>query len=130
MNLATTIALYATAAGTGSEGSSLTMRPGDPNNGPEVRDIVRQRLAKNNPTDVDAGNPDQQSDNAAFVGKKYRVQDKQYGHLISEHDSSTSAETAATARPYSRVLRHTDWQQTQTSRNAARRKLKKNVLRK
>jgi hypothetical protein len=42
---------------------------------------------------------------------------------VSEHDSTESAEKAATARPYSRVLRHTEWGQTQKARDMARRRL-------
>jgi hypothetical protein len=103
VNLATTIKLYATAAGTASEGSSLV----SPNMGNDLRvkDIARRRLVKTNP-DVDAAklSPDSQSDNAAFVGKKYRVEDISYGNIVSEHDSTESAQRAATGRPYSRVI--------------------------
>jgi hypothetical protein len=118
MNLATAIALYCTAAGTGSEGSSVV----NPNwaNDLQVRDIARRRLVKTNP-DVDANSPDSQADNAAFTGKKYRVQDKSYGQYISEHDSTESAEKAATARPYSRVLHAPEWSQTQQVRDMARK---------
>lgn len=120
MKLDTAIKLYATAAGTGSEGSSLV----SPNIGNDIRvkDIARQRLVKTNP-DVDAESPDTQSDNAAFAGKKYRVQDTHYGQYVSEHDSTESAQHAAQARPYSRVLKHTEWSQTQKSRDMARAKL-------
>jgi len=52
-----------------------------------------------------ASSPDVQTDNAAFVGKKYRVIDHPgYGHVISEHDSTASAKHAALARPYSIVV--------------------------
>jgi hypothetical protein len=118
VNLATAIALYATAAGTGSEGSSLVNN--NAGNDLRVKDIARRRLVKTNP-DVDANSPDSQTDNAAFTGKKYRVQDKTYGHYISEHDSTESAETAATARPYSRVLRHPELSQVQQVRDMTRK---------
>jgi len=131
MNLSTAIKLYATAAGTGSEGSSLINLPGDPNNDIRVKDIARRRLVRTNP-DVDAGNPDTQSDNAAFVGKPWRVQDISYGHLISEHDSEASAQHAAQARPYSKVVgpNTTDSFQLQSNpkvRDMVRRKLKRRV---
>lgn len=104
MNLATAIKLYATAAGTSSEGSNLV----SPNIGNDLRvkDIARHRQVKTNP-DVDGAklSPDSQTDNAAFVGKKYRVVDHPgYGHVISEHDSSASARHAAQTRPYSIVV--------------------------
>jgi hypothetical protein len=70
-----------------------------------------------------ASSPDSQSDNAAFTGKKYRVQDISYGHYVGEFDTSEEANHAAQARPYSRVLKHTEWSQTQKSRDMARRKL-------
>jgi hypothetical protein len=70
-----------------------------------------------------ASSSDSQSDNAGFVGKRLRVQDIGYGQYVSEHDSTESAEKAATARPYSRVLRHTEWGQTQKARDMARRRL-------
>jgi hypothetical protein len=111
VNLATSIALYC-------DGSSLVNS--NPDNDLRVKDRARRRLVKTNP-DVDAGGPDSQADNAAFVGKRLRVQDKQYGHLISEHDSTESAEHAAMARPYSRVLRHPEPGKSQEDRDMARK---------
>ena len=128
MNLATAIRLYAQAAGTASEGSSLTHPPGLITDTPKVRDIARRRLVKTNP-DVDAkANPETQSDNSAFVGKPYRVMDKSYGHLISEHNSESSARHAASARPYSVVVgpnttNSFQLQSNPAARNAARNKL-------
>jgi hypothetical protein len=130
MNLATAIKLYA-AAGTGSEGSSLINvgRVNDEANGPQVKDISRQRLVKSNP-DVDGAkdSPDSQSDNAAMVGKPYRVVDKSYGHVVSEWDTEEEAKHAALGRPYSIVVgpNTTDSFQLQSNqkvRDMARRKL-------
>ena len=123
-----TIALYATAAGGQSGGSSLINYPGSPAdkaNEPGVRDVARRRLVKTNP-DVDAmsTNETQQTDAAGFVGKKYLVQDTKYQHLVSEHDSSASAGLAEQARPYSRVIK-TDWKNTQKARNASIKKTAK-----
>jgi hypothetical protein len=96
MNLATAIALYA-------DGSSLINS--NPDEDIRVKDRARRRLSKSNP-DVDGAkdSPDTQSDNAAMVGKKYRVVDQSYGHVVSEHDSTASAKRAALARPYSKVV--------------------------
>jgi hypothetical protein len=65
MNLATAIKLYATAAGTGSEGSSLV----SPNIGNDLRvkDIARRRLSKSNP-DVDSEGED--GSKQERIGKK------------------------------------------------------------
>ena len=125
-NLATTIALHATAAGGQTEGSDLINLPNSKTDSPQVRDIARARLVKTNP-DVDAAkyNETPQKDNAGFIGKRKVVQDTRYGHLISEHDNSDSAETAMFARPYTRVLHHPEIKQTQKSRNAARKKAAK-----
>jgi hypothetical protein len=71
-------------------------------------------------TAIALGSP--QTDSASFVGKKFRVQDIHYGHLVSEHDSTASAQTAALARPYSRILKNKIPNQTQKARNAARKK--------
>lgn len=108
-----TIALYSAAAGGQSGGSSLINYPGSPadnSNLPSVRDKARERLVRPFASpDVDAGqstNETPQTDSAAFTGKKYIVQDTKYGHFTSEHDSSSSANLAEQARPYSRVLRH------------------------
>jgi hypothetical protein len=120
--LATTIAIYAGQSG----GSSLINHPGDVMDTPKVKDIARHRLVRTNP-DVDAmsTNETQQTDVAGFVGKKYKVQDTKYGHLVSEHDSSASAGLAEQARPYSRVLRGPDWKNTQKARNASIKKTAK-----
>ena len=121
MKLATAIVLYANAG----YGSSLIDLPGDPNETLEAKDRVRRRLVKTNP-DVDAAlSPDSQTDNAGFVGKKYRVQDVSYGQYVSEHDSTESANHAANARPYSRVLKHPQWDQEQSVRDIVRKKAAK-----
>lgn len=118
MNILAAMLLHAvnTSAPQGSFPSLITDTP-------KIKDIARRRLVKTNP-DVDS-NADEQADNAAFTGKKYRVQDTHYGHYISEHDDEDEAETAAKARPYSRVISETEWQHTQKARDAARKKLLK-----
>jgi hypothetical protein len=113
VKLATAITLYC-------DGTSLVNS--NPDEDLRVKDRARRRLVKTNP-DVDAG--DEQADNAAFTGKRLRVQDKTYGHYISEHDSTESAETAATARPYSRVLHHPEISQTQQARDMTRKAFSK-----
>jgi hypothetical protein len=127
MKLQSTIDLYATAGGD----SWLVHPPGLVTDTPQVRDIARKRLVKTNP-DIDAGGPGiktarykekSQTDENAFVGKKYRTQDTKYGHLLNEYDSSDEAFTASLARPYTRVLRHQEPAQTNKSRNAARQRL-------
>lgn len=120
MNIKSTIALYATAAGGQSTGSSLV-----PSDLPQQeKDIARRRLVKTNP-DVDAAvhyKEESQTDNAAFIGKRLRLQDTKYGHIISEHDSSASAQQAMLARPYSRILRHPELSQLQQNRDLVRNK--------
>ena len=111
------MAIYATAAGGQTEGSDLV----NINETPDVRDKVRERLVKTNP-DVDA-HADQQTDSAAFLGKKYVVQDTKYGHYISEHDNSDSASTAEDARPYSRVIQPPELQSLPQIRDKVRKKL-------
>lgn len=120
MKIDTAIILYAMESNQSQSGSSIVNLP-DKLVTPKLRDVVRKRLVKTNP-DVDAGITE--SDNAAFVGKKYRVQDTHYGHLISEHDNEASAEKAANARPFSRVLHHPEPQFEQRIRNVVRRKVK------
>lgn len=78
-----------------------------------------------------AMSPDSQTDNAAFTGKPYRVVDISYGHVISEHGTSSSARHAASARPYSRVVgpNTTDSFQLQSNqkvRDMVRKKYRKN----
>lgn len=70
-------------------------------------------------------NADQQTDSAAFVGKKYRIQDTKYGHLTSEHDDSDSANTAMLARPYSRILKHNEPRHDPKARKIAQKKAAK-----
>lgn len=125
MNIKTTLALYAEAAGGQSTGSSLV-----PSDLPQQeKDLIRQRLVKTNP-DVDAAklNEVPQTDSAGFVGKKYIVQDTQpygYGHYISEHDDSSSASLAEQARPGSRVLHAPDWHNDPAVRKLAQKKAAK-----
>ena len=64
-----------------------------------------------------------QTDENAFVGKKLRVQDTKYGHLVSEHDNESSAQQAMLARPYSRILRHPEPQFDPKNRAKTRKKL-------
>jgi DNA-directed RNA polymerase subunit RPC12/RpoP len=64
-----------------------------------------------------------QTDNAAFIGKRLKVQDIKYGHIISEHDNDSSATQAMLARPYSRILRHPEPQFDPKNRAKTRKKL-------
>ena len=120
MNLKSTIALH----GTGE--TWLNHPPGLITDTPKVRDIARRRLVRTNP-DVDAAKvtykEKPQTDENAFIGKKLRVQDTKYGHLISEHDNESSAKQAMLARPYSRILRHREPNQTAEFRNKTRKKV-------
>lgn len=115
------VAIHAFTSGGQSDGSSLTHPPHMITDTPAVRDIARHRLVKTNP-DVDA---EGQTDEAAFVGKKYRTQDTKYGHLINEYDSSDEAKTSALARPYTRVLRHDEPNQLQENRDRSFKKSQK-----
>jgi hypothetical protein len=63
-----------------------------------------------------------QTDTSSLVGRKYRVQDTRYGHIISEHDTPEDAERAARARPYSKVISHPTPSQTQEVRDIVRRR--------
>lgn len=121
MKLDTAMRLYAGQSG----GSSLVDSPNTISDTPKVRDIARRRLSKTNP-DVDAAkeSKNQQTDSAAFVGKKYRVQDTKYGHLTSEHDDSESANTAMLARPYSRILKHNEPRHDPKARKLVQKKAK------
>ena|ERR1039458_1212921 len=118
MNLKGTIALH----GTGE--TWLNHPPGLVTDTPQVRDIARKRLVKTNP-DVDAAQYKEksQTDEAAFIGKKFRTQDTKYGHLLNEYDSSAEATKASLARPYTRVLRHQEPNNTASNRNKTRKKL-------
>jgi hypothetical protein len=122
MNLATTIALYC-------DGSSLVNS--NPDEDRRVIDRARRRLVKTNP-DVDANmvklSPDSQTDNAGFTGKKYRVVDISYGHNVSEHDSTASAEYAAQGRPYSKVIGRTTTDGFQLTSNQKVRDMVRNKL--
>jgi hypothetical protein len=123
-NLKTTMDLYATAAGTQSGGSSLINKPGAVADSPVVRSLSRKRLVRTNP-DIDAEmstNETQQTDSAGFTGKRLKVVDTKYGHYVSEHDSSSSAQQAKDARPYSKVIRAPDWNNLQRVRNINRTK--------
>ena len=114
MKIDSTIRLY------GAGDSWLVHPPGLITDTPAVRDIARRRLVKTNP-DIDASALSQK-DNAAFIGKKYRTQDLKYGHLVGEFDSSGEAQKASLARPYTRVLRHEEPNQSQKTRNKTRKK--------
>lgn len=120
MKLNSTISLYGGQSG----GSSLINTPGNATDTPAVRDIARKRMVKTNP-DVDAAKYKEksQTDENVFTGKKLRVQDIKYGHLISEHDNESSATTAMLARPYSRILRQEEPNQSSKNRNKTRKKL-------
>lgn len=122
MNLKTAISLYAGQSG----GSSLINTPNTISDTPKVRDMARRRLVKTNP-DVDAAKEprNQQTDSAAFVGKKYRIQDTKYGHLTSEHDDSDSANIAMLARPYSRILKHNEPRHDPKARKIAQKRAAK-----
>jgi len=119
MKLDTAIKLFAMDQNQSQSGSSIINLP-DKLTTPKLRDVARRRLVKTNP-DIDAET--QQADNAAFTGKKYRVQDTHYGHLISEHDDEASAKKAANARPFSRVISQPEWQHTQRVRDMVRKKV-------
>lgn len=66
-----------------------------------------------------------QTDSSSLIGRKYRVVDTRYGHVISEHNTPDEAEYAARARPYSKVLSEPEPSQTQEVRDMARRRLVK-----
>lgn len=119
MKLSSTILLFGSQSG----GSSLINTPGNVTDTPVVRDIARKRMVKTNP-DVDAAKYKEksQTDQNAFTGKRLRVQDIKYGHLISEHDNESSANTAMLARPYSRILRHEEPNQSDKNRSKTRKK--------
>lgn len=121
MRLDSTIQLYATAAGGQSTGSSLV-----PSDLPQQeKDIVRKRLVRPFASpDVDAMHykEESQKDNAAFTGKKYRVQDIKYGHIVGEYSTKEEAEYASLARPYSRVIQFPELQHTQEGRDFIRRR--------
>lgn len=124
MKIKDTIELYSAAAGGQSGGSSLINYPGSPAdeaNRPTIKDKARERLVRPFASpDVDAGqstNETGQTDSAAFTGKKYRVQDKLYGHYIGEYDTKAEAEKASIARPYSRILEAPDWHNIQKVRD-------------
>jgi len=114
MKLNSTIQLHCTAAGGQSSGSSLV-----PSDLPQQeRDIVRRRLVRPFASpDVDAYKEEPQKDNAAFSGKPFRTQDTKYGHYIGEFDTEEEANHAALTRPYTRVLRYREPNQTQEVRN-------------
>lgn len=59
-----------------------------------------------------------QKDNAAMVGKPWRVVDQGYGHVISEWDTEEQANNAMMARPDSKVIRNVQLDQTQSNRDA------------
>lgn len=126
MNLKAAMALHADYGFS----SWLVHPPGLKTDTPQVRDMARRRLVKTNP-DIDAGGPGKaakykeksQTDNAGFIGKKYRVKDHLYGHLVSEHDTLDEATRAALTRPYSSVLSHPEPEQLQKNRNKSRKKL-------
>ena len=120
MNLKSTISLYAVAGGD----SSLVHPPGLVTDTPKVRDMARKRLVKTNP-DVDAAKYKEksQTDENAFTGKKFRVQDTKYGHMISEHEDEDDARHAALTRPYSRVLKHEEPNQSSKNRAKTRKKV-------
>jgi hypothetical protein len=61
-----------------------------------------------------------QTDSSSMVGRRYRVVDTKYGHVISEHDNPEDAEHAARARPYSKVLSEPVPSQTPAVRDMAR----------
>ena len=63
-----------------------------------------------------------QTDTSSLIGRKYRVIDTRYGHVISEHDDPTEAEHAARARPYAKVISQPDPRQTQQLRDIARKR--------
>lgn len=86
---------------------------------------IRQEYLRKNKNNVDAAKyqEDSQKDNAGFIGKPFRVQDTKYGHYISEHDNEDDANKASLARPYSRVLKHVEPQQTEKSRQLSRKKV-------
>src|ERR1700751_70167 len=127
-NLKATMALYAEAGGTGASTGETWQNhpPGLATDTPKVRDIARKRQVRPFASpDVDAmhTNETSQKDNAGFTGKRYRVQDTKFGHLISEHDSSEEAPAAANARPYSRVIQAPEWQHVPEVREKSRKKL-------
>lgn len=64
-----------------------------------------------------------QTDENAFTGKPYRTQDTKYGHLLNEYDSSDEAFKASLARPYTRVLKHVEPNQSAKNRNKTRKKV-------
>lgn len=127
MNIKSTIKLYAEGASPGGQTSNIHA-PHDPMDTPKLRDFIRKRQAPMNP-DVDAAELEykekSQSDNAAFVGKKYRTQDTKYGHLINEYDDEGEAHKASLARPYTRVLSQPEPKHTEKSRAMARRRAAK-----
>lgn len=146
MKINETIALH----GTGE--TWLNHPPGLVTDTPKVRDIARKRLVKTNP-DVDAAKDrlksqmkfrqnridannkklskipktihkeKRQTDENAFTGKQFRTQDTKYGHLINEFDSSEEAFKSSLARPYTRVLKHREPNQTQSFRNKTLKKV-------
>lgn len=120
MRLKDTLSLYGVAGGD----SYMNHPPGLITDTPKVRDIARKRLVKTNP-DVDAAKykEDSQTDENAFVGKKFKVQDTKYGHYTSEHDDKKTADIASLARPYSRVLTQPEPSQVQKNRDKTRKKL-------
>lgn len=123
MKLDTAIMLYCEEQNFSRSGNAAINLP-DKIVGPPLRDVARRRITKTNP-DIDAEkhSPSEQADNAAFVGKKYRVQDTHYGHLISEHDDENEAKKAANARPFSRVISFPEPQHEQSVRDMVRRKV-------
>lgn len=66
-----------------------------------------------------------QTDSSSLVGRKYQVVDTKYGHVISEHDNPEEAETAARARPWSKVVSYPNPANTQKARDMARQRLVK-----
>lgn len=67
-----------------------------------------------------------QTDSSSLVGRKYKVVDTKYGHIIGEYDFPEDAERAAQARPYSRVITsEPSIVQTPAVRDIARQRLVK-----
>ncbi len=64
-----------------------------------------------------------QTDSSSMVGRKYKVVDTKYGHVIGEYDDPEEANTAMLARPYSKIVSTPDIAQTPAVRDIARKRL-------
>jgi len=62
-----------------------------------------------------------QTDNSSLIGRKYRIVDTKYGHVVGEYDTPSAAERAMLSRPYTKIMSEPEVWQTQEARDMARK---------